>query len=264
MSSLALGAAAAVLGSKYLSARLGLEHDLIFAKIVGGTLLNITLAVRAGKLNFFYILEHHALAKSTANKPFILFEDKSYTYAETYEIVLRYGTWLKKHKGVNQGDIVALDYQNSAMFMFLWFGLWSIGARPAFINYQLQGDALAHCMRESTAKLALVDPLVEGNLSSDVREKIPGVNFVVVTEDVQIEVESVEAVRYPDELRRENNYVGTAILIYTSGTTGLPKAAIISWAKVFIGSGLAAVGTGMGKDDVFYTVSSHAIIAPCQ
>ncbi|KAK3995685.1 hypothetical protein QBC44DRAFT_348233 [Cladorrhinum sp. PSN332] len=244
--------AATVLGSAYLSARLSLAHDVIFAKIAGTSVLNIILAVRAGKLNF-YVLERHAQAKSTANKPFILFEGKSYTYAETYESVLKYGTWLKKHKGVKQGDIVALEYQNSAMFMFLWFGLWSIGAKPAFINYQLQGDALAHCMRESTAKLALVDPLVESGLTSEVREKVPGVEFVVVTEDVEREVDRVQGIRYPDEVRKEGSYVGTAILIYTSGTTGLPKAAIISWAKLFIGGGLTPVGTGMTADDVFYT-----------
>ncbi|KAK4185603.1 hypothetical protein QBC35DRAFT_465456 [Podospora australis] len=249
----AAAAAGAVATSMYLSARFSLAHDLLFAKIAGSSVLNIVKAVRSGKINTFYVLESHALSQKTAHKPFLLFEGKSYTYRETYDIVLRYGTWLRQTKNVRPKDIVALNYQNSAMFVFLWFAIWSIGAKPAFINYHLQDAALAHCLKESTAKLALIDPVVAGNVTPDLREKLLSMEFVVVDVGVEAQVQGVEAVRYPDEDRAEETYVGMAILIYTSGTTGMPKPAVVSWGKIFTAVGLCSKGTGLRSDDIFYT-----------
>lgn len=254
MASLPLALAGAVAGSAYLNARFSLEHDLLFFRIAGSTLVNLIRAVRAGRLNVFYVLEKQALDKRTAGRPFILFEGKSYTYAEAYRAVLRYGTWMREGHGVREGDIVALDYQNSETFIFLWFAMWSIGAKPAFINYNLQGAALTHCLRESTATLAIVDPRVAGSVTDEVRQHLPGMNFVVLTPDIEAEARSLEPVRYPDAVRGKDEYVGMAILIYTSGTTGMPKPAVVSWAKVYMAAMITASGASTRPGDVLYTV----------
>ncbi|VBB76519.1 Putative fatty acid transporter protein [Podospora comata] len=253
MASLALTAAGVAAGSAYLNARLSLSHDLLFARIAGSSVINIIKAVRSGKINFFYVLEKQALDTSSANRPFMLFEGRSWTYKETYDNVLQWGTWLREVKGVKKGDVVVLNYQNSAMFMILWFSIWTVGAKPAFINYNLRDQALTHCLKESTARLALVDPHVADALTDDVREKMAGMEFIVTGDDVQREVQRVRGTRGDDELRKEDDYVAMAILIYTSGTTGMPKPAVVSWAKIFTAIGLCSKGTGMKKDDVFYT-----------
>ncbi|KXX75946.1 Fatty acid transporter protein [Madurella mycetomatis] len=253
MVSLPLALAGAVAGSAYLNARFSLEHDLLFFRIAGSTLLNLIRAVRADRLNVFYVLEKQVLDKHTARRPFILFEGKSYTYAETYQAVLQYGVWMREHHGVREGDIVALDYQNSETFIFLWFAMWSIGAKPAFINHHLQGATLTHCLRESTAKLAIVDPRVAGSVTEEVRQHLPGMNFVVLTPDIEAEIRSLEPVRYPDAVRATDEYIGMAILIYTSGTTGMPKPAVVSWAKVYMAAMITSSGTNTRPDDVLYT-----------
>lgn len=248
-------AAGAVAGSAYLNARLSLAHDLLFFRTIGSTLFKLFLAARADRINAFYVLEKQALDKATAAaRPLLLFEGKSYTYAETYERVLRYGAWLRERYGVREGHIVALDFENSDAFVFLWFALWAVGAKPAFINYNLQGAALTHCLRESTAKLAIVDPRVAGSIIDGVRQELPDVSFVVFAPEVEAEAGRQEAVRYPDAVRSEDDYVAMAILIYTSGTTGLPKPAVVSWAKVYVGAMMSCQGTGMAPGDVIYTV----------
>jgi acyl-CoA synthetase (AMP-forming)/AMP-acid ligase II len=70
--------------------------------------------------------------------------------------VLKYGSWLKS-KGVEKDEIVAMDFVNSEVFIWMWFGLWSIGAKPAFINTNLTGKPLIHTIKTSTARLVLVD-----------------------------------------------------------------------------------------------------------
>lgn len=248
-------AAGALAGSAYLNARLSLDQDLLSFRILGSTVFNLVRAVRSDKLNIFYILEKHALDKTTANRPFIVFEGKLYTYVEAYETVLRYGAWLRGKYDVKERDIVALDYQNSDTFVFLWFAIWSIGAKPAFINYNLHGATLTHCLRAATAKLAIVDPNVTDDITEEVRQELPDMKFVTFTPEVEAEAQGSAPLRYPDSVRSESDHVTMAMLIYTSGTTGMPKAAVVSWAKVYTAAMISAKGTRMKRDDILYTVS---------
>jgi acyl-CoA synthetase (AMP-forming)/AMP-acid ligase II len=253
-----LAAAGALAGAAYLNARWSLAHDVLYFRIIGSTLVRLFLASRADKLNAFYVLEQHARNRATAGKPFILFEGRPFTYAETYDTVLRYGAWLRERCGVRHGEIVALDYQNSETFVFLWFAIWAAGAKPAFTNYHLQGAALAHCLRASTAKLVVVDPRVAGAVTEEVRREVPGMTFVVFTPNVEAEATRQDPVRYQDAVRSESDKFNMAVLIYTSGTTGMPKPAIVSWAKVYLGSNMASKGTGSGPSDIIYTVCPSA------
>lgn len=121
---------------------------------------------RRDQLNLFYELE--ALVESTrADHPWIIFHAQTWTYKQAYDLILRYGTWLKS-KGVQPGDIVAMDFVNSDTFIWIWFGLWSIGAKPAFINYNLTGKSLIHTIRTSTASLVLVDEESKANFAEHV------------------------------------------------------------------------------------------------
>ncbi|KAK0618863.1 hypothetical protein B0T14DRAFT_565769 [Immersiella caudata] len=256
MTSLALTAAVATATTAYLRARFSLDHDLLFLRITTTTALNLIRAVRSNRVNIFYTLESHALNPSTASRPFLWFEGKSHSYAEVYDTVLRYGNYLRTVCGVKKGEVVAMDYQNSERFVIMWFALWSVGATPAFINWQLGGKPLAHCLRTSTARLVLVDPRVvsEGGLSEEVRREFEaeGVRFLMVDEEVEREMRGAEAVRVGDEVRAVERYVDLAILIYTSGTTGMPKPAVVSWMKIYIASQMAAKGIEMARDDVMY------------
>ncbi|KAK4139995.1 fatty acid transporter protein [Dichotomopilus funicola] len=253
MVSLPTAAAGALAGTAYLNARFSLAHDWLFFRIIGSTLLDLAWAKRVDRINLFYVLEKHARNDLLAGKPFVLFEGKEYTYAETYDTVLRYGTWLRKRLGVRERDIVALNYQNSETFVFLWFALWAIGAKPAFINYNLQGAALTHCLQKSTAMLVLVDSLLESSLTAELREGLSDVKFVVFDPDAKSEAEAQVPVRYTNEVRTEPDPANMALLIYTSGTTGMPKPAIVSWKKIYAGAALSTKGTSAGQKDIFYT-----------
>lgn len=120
---------------------------------------------RRDTLNLFYELETRAKS-SRSNHVWIIFEGRTYTYAQAYDTVLRYGAWLKS-KGVEKEEIVAMDFMNSELFIWVWFGLWSIGAKPAFINYNLTGTPLVHTIKTSTARLVLVDENLKNKYQGD-------------------------------------------------------------------------------------------------
>lgn len=265
---LAVAAPAALAAGAYLNAKTGIWYDLMMTKVTLMTTLRLIQGGNKDRLNMFYWLEHWAQSKSHADRDVLLFEDRRYTYAQFYDRVLRYGTYLRAHHGIKPGTIVAMDFQNSDNFALLWFGLWAIGAKPAFINYNLTGKPLAHCIRAASTKLCLIDPNVAANVTDDVRAELPGVDFVVFTPEVEHAASTITPIRFPDSDRSEDAFSNLAILIYTSGTTGLPKAAIVSWSKCIGGGTVSSIVIGRGNGDIMYTSmplyhSSAALLSFC-
>ncbi len=207
-------------------------------------------------MNYFYLLEQHALDQKLADHIFLIFEGQTWTYRQTYDMVLRYGTWLKKTYNVRSKEIVAIDFENSASFVFMWLGLWAIGARPAFLNYNLSGQPLAHCIRISTARLVLIDPNVQDNVTDSVRNALPNIKFVIFTTEIEAAVLKTSPIREPNSARTEDKQRNMCMLIYTSGTTGLPKPAVVSLWKCIAGSRLVARWMSFKRSDILYTVSS--------
>ena len=210
---------------------------------------------RAGRVSLFYVLEERAQSKADAGRPFILFKDRTWTYAQAHEMALRYGHWLKTRFNVKKGDIIALDFMNSDDYVFLTFGLWAIGAKPAFINYNLTGNALVHCVKAAMVRLLIVDPAVAANVDDEVRSQLPGVQVEIFDLQNETAARTADPAREPDEVRYEDKQENMGILIYTSGTTGLPKAAIVSWAKLHVAGRMSAKLTRIKPGDVYYTVS---------
>jgi acyl-CoA synthetase (AMP-forming)/AMP-acid ligase II len=252
---LALAVPAALAGLAYLDARAGLSYDYRF---LGSALYAQFLAAlkeKKGRLNPFYTLEEYGLGKQ-ANHVLLIFEGRRWTYNEVYRMVLKYGTWLKTRYNIKPKEIVAMDFVNSEKFIFIWLGLWAIGAKPAFINHNLTGKALAHCIRVSSSRILLVDPQIQDNVTKEVQNELLGVQFEIFGPDQEGEVLVTEGVREPDDDRTEDKSQNMAGLIYTSGTTGLPKGAIISWIKISVGCGIVAPWMGFTKRDVLYTACS--------
>ncbi|KAK3182558.1 long-chain fatty acid transporter fat1 [Lecanicillium sp. MT-2017a] len=264
---LAITAPAALAAYAYINAKSSLWYDMFLLRAVGMASIRALLRQRSDRLNMFYTLESYALDKHYADKDILIFEGKHFTYAQFYDKVLRYGAWMRSHLGIKPKDIVAMNFQNSETFLFMWFALWAIGAKPAFINYNLTGKALVHCIKAATTSICLVDPAVADNVTPEVKSKLRKVRFVTFTPDVQATADNISPIRFPDSDRTEDKMSNMAILIYTSGTTGLPKAAIVSWGKCIIGGAIAARMLQRG-DDIMYTSmplyhSSAALLSFC-
>ncbi|KAI9818721.1 MAG: hypothetical protein M1832_004198 [Thelocarpon impressellum] len=273
---LALAVPAAAASLAYLSARTSLAYDLRLLDGVATTSLRAAWREHRDRMNFFYVLEGYALSRSHASQTFVIYEGRRWTYRETYDTALRYGHWLRTRRGVKPREIVAMDFLNSPSLVFVWLGLWSIGAQPAFINYNLTGRPLVHCIKTSTARLVLVDeevreavaPVLDELTAPDLRDDGAPAEIVFFTPEVEADIAATESVRAPDAVRMGVRPQDMAILIFTSGTTGLPKAAIVSWAKVNFGSSFFFRWSGWRRRDVLYTCmplyhSSAAILGFC-
>lgn len=172
-------------------------------------------------------------------EPLYTFEE--YTYGEAEQMIYRLSKYLTSEKvQCKPGQIIGMYYQNNPMFIFLWFSLWQIGCIPAFLNYNLQGNPLAHSISIGRLEKVFVDPRVADHFNCEVEE---GVAVHVVNEDDLFEMMKNKSspvfiqqqdIRTPKHLQDYD----PAMLIFTSGTTGLPKSAVISWRKSAVGCSL--------------------------
>ncbi|KAL8388187.1 hypothetical protein RB595_009394 [Gaeumannomyces hyphopodioides] len=247
-------ALAASAGLAYLNAKASIWYDTKLAISVIPAVGGMRYSCYTGKLSLFYKLETHAKAPSSANRTFIRFGDNSHTYAEAYTLALRYGEWMRKSFGIKKGDVVAVDFMNSDKYIFIIFGLWAIGAKPALINYNLRDKSLLHCVSAAKSALCLVDPAVADAVTDEIRRALPDTRFEVFGPELEAEVNATEPVRLPDEVRHETQgEAAMSLLIYTSGTTGLPKAAVVGWAKMTVAGGFTSSLLSLKATDVYYT-----------
>jgi acyl-CoA synthetase (AMP-forming)/AMP-acid ligase II len=219
------------------------------------------------RVNVFYIIEDHAKNPKSAQRIFLMIptnpdkpeQQTQWTYFEAYETILKWAAWLKETHNIQKEEMIAMDFTNKPQFVWLWFGLWSLGAVPAFINYNLRENAFIHCVRLSTARLLLVDPDIEDVLNADTiaglgtDEKGRAVDIVVVGADTEQRIMSQAPYRAPDEVRSGVTTNSTSLLIYTSGTTGLPKAAKVTWSKPLSGVKFFSKVIGLKPTDRYFT-----------
>ncbi|KAK0315510.1 long-chain fatty acid transporter fat1 [Friedmanniomyces endolithicus] len=266
--SIALPAATASLA--YLNAKYGLLLDARTIYLLVSYARHTASQEKADRVNGFYAFERWATEPRTRDRVFLVSPydpaaqhprpQREWTYAEAYEIVGKYARWLREVHGVQKGEIVAMDFTNREQFVWVWFALWSLGAKPAFINSNLRRGAFVHCVRVSTARLLLVDPLVREVLDEETRGELGADSkgravdaFVLEDEAVERDILSGPAYRAPDSERGGDKLKDTAMLIFTSGTTGLPKAAKVHWGKTFAGTYVFPKLLGITAEDRYFT-----------
>jgi acyl-CoA synthetase (AMP-forming)/AMP-acid ligase II len=168
---------------------------------------------------------------------------------------------------VKTKEIVAIDYMNSPKMVFIMLAVWSLGAVPALINYNLTNKPLIHCVKAATARILLVDDEVQNQISDEVREALAASDFLdngrgaaqIVVHDAALDDRVsliTTATREPDSSRsgagfKQGNRMSS--LIFTSGTTGLPKPAIVSWQKLYGSKTVLGSYVGLKKGDIYYT-----------
>ncbi|KAL1007623.1 hypothetical protein UPYG_G00089200 [Umbra pygmaea] len=194
------------------------------------------------------------------DRPFIVFENKTYSYLDTDKRSNKIANALQKHSGLRVGDPVALFMGNEPAFIFTWLALAKLGCPVAFLNYNIRSRSLLHCFNCCSAKVLIA----AAELQEAVKEVLPslkdqGVCIYLMAEHCDtpgIEVFSDQVENAPDtplprSLRSGVTFRSPAVYIYTSGTTGLPKAAVVNQNRLL--TALAILDSmGARPGDVVY------------
>ncbi len=215
------------------TARLGGETELILPAVIG------------------------ELAQRCGDRPALLSDRESFTFATLAERMNRYSRWALA-EGIAAGDTICLLMPNRPDYVAIWLGLTQIGAVVALLNTNLSGAALAHCIDAAAPRRIIV----AAELAERFAEAAPHARTRL---DLWIHGDAPPAGRSldqalanfaGDELSRSERRVVTladrALLIYTSGTTGLPKAAHVSHHRIMMWSRWFAAVLDIGQSDRMY------------
>jgi acyl-CoA synthetase (AMP-forming)/AMP-acid ligase II len=160
-------------------------------------------------------------AERFGDRPYLVFPDRTYTFASIVPAVASVASILRETYGVEAGDRVAIAASNCPGFALTFWAAASLGAITVALNGWWTGPELMQ-------GIELTEPTV---LLGDQRRlgRLEGYDLAIPTVVFEEEWESIEhAVQdapFPDQPINEDD---PAMLLFTSGTTGRAKAATIS------------------------------------
>ena len=177
------------------------------------------------------------LSRDWDDRVFIVYENERVTYRAHYRAASALAWKLVEDFGVQKGDRVAIAMRNYPEWPLAFWAATAIGAVAVPLNAWGTGDDLAYGLRDSGAKIAIVDEERLERLSTQPANAHQSVLVAVRTppdklygasalEDLigpQSDYESLPDRAPPD---REIHPDDDATILYTSGTTGRPKGAL--------------------------------------
>ncbi|UIK08472.1 ATP-dependent acyl-CoA ligase (plasmid) [Neorhizobium galegae] len=195
-------------------------------------------------------------AERHGDRPLVKIDDRTLSFSAAKELAAAAGNTLRA-AGVKAGDTVAIICSNRLEFLQILLGCAWCGAVAVPINTASRGAQLAHILKDSGAKLALVEGNLLGALATIEDAPLP-LEQIWTVGDVPDDL----ALRWPhhqvpemkgDMAAHPSRPSDTMAILYTSGTTGLSKGVCCPHAQYFWWGVHTAALLGVADDDVLLT-----------
>jgi long-chain acyl-CoA synthetase len=230
-------------------------EEAIARLTVAGSPFEITDANVLGKTqpvfkNFPAIVPHLFVPAratgATADRPFLVYEGESISFAEAFAIADALGHALVNTYGVVKGDRVGIAMRNYPEWVISYIAIVSVGAISVSFNSWWTADELAYGIEDSTPKVLIVD---RERLAStyDAARKHDAAIIAVRTDGalpagvsawVDVATPGPDGPAMPEVSIDPDD---DASILYTSGTTGHPKGAVSTHRAVTSALGLFAL-----------------------
>ncbi|WP_027944642.1 class I adenylate-forming enzyme family protein [Amycolatopsis taiwanensis] len=162
-------------------------------------------------------------SKEFGDRPYLVTEGRTITYAEHYDAVAALAAALRAEFGVGKGDRVAICSANNPEWIIAFWAIVSLGAIAVGMNSRWAGPEIEH-------GIALTEPTL---LIADAPRRVlagePGIPVLSVERDLSALIERHRGARLSDVEVHEDD---PAVILFTSGTTGRPKGATHSHRNV--------------------------------
>ncbi len=194
-------------------------------------------------------------AKTHPDKPAILFDGVSISYAELDLLSDRFAVGLRK-RGLAPHDAIGLQLPNIPQFVIAYFGILKAGCVVVPLNVLLKAPETAYQLGNSRAKALITwAGIAEEGAKATAAVGIDEL-YVVNTPGtppatVGVVAESLLAGDPSEPAPFEQLEPGdTAIIVYTSGTTGTPKGAELTHFQLLMNAEIPGRLFGIREDDV--------------
>ena len=162
-------------------------------------------------------------AERMGDKPYVIFPDRSYTFAEIVQPIAAVAAALRDRYGIGPGDRVAIVAPNTVEYALLFWATTALGAITVGLNGWWTGEEIAYAVDLTEPKVLFGDrrrlERLDGiELSAD----LPIVEFE--RDFAALEQHAPDA-PFPDVAIDEDD---PFVILFTSGTTGRPKGVMLS------------------------------------
>jgi fatty-acyl-CoA synthase len=179
----------------------------------------------------------HVIRRAAAqypNRRAIIYEDRTYTYAEYNRRVNRAANALAG-LGIGFGDHVAILGRNSVEYLELGHASAKIGAVFGTVNWRLAPKEISFIVTDGDSRVLVIEAGFQDTVAS-VLDDLAGVTLVVfdgaVTLPGALSYEELVGAASDAEPAVEVGSSDEALIMYTSGTTGLPKGAVLTHGNI--------------------------------
>lgn len=179
-------------------------------------------------------------------RDFLIYENERATFTSHFRAVSHFARVLTDKFGVQKGDRVAVIMRNYPQWPVAFFAAVSIGAIAAPMNSWWTGEELEYGLKNSGARIAIVDPQIFERIREHLDE-LPDLEAIIIARESEEERNDPRVFNFEDFVGEPGDWASLdnvglpdvalgpdddATLMYTSGTTGKPKGALATHRAV--------------------------------
>ena len=191
-----------------------------------------------------------------ADRPLIIISGATLTYRQALDLAARSASALA-NAGVAPGDRVALMCGNRLEFLAVYLGCAWLGAIAVPINIASRGVQLAYILRNSGARLLVIETELTPSIQSLTDSDLPLKDIWLIGDAAPAGLDHYAVQPMPESNNRRAphpaNAGDTVAILYTSGTTGPSKGVCCPQAQFFWWGVLTAERLDIREDDVLLT-----------
>ena len=180
----------------------------------------------------------HGLLRQRAHErpdaPFLLFEDRTFTFAEMARASAQLAGGLAA-SGVKRGDMVGIMMSNRPEFLFTWFALSQLGAVEVPINTAHRGTLLQYVLQQSECTALVLEGAFAAQVAA-VAADLPGLQTIILLDDEgapplpQTVADFAALMEHSPIAPAAVGPEDPVAIIFTSGTTGPSKGVVLPQA----------------------------------
>ncbi len=194
-------------------------------------------------------------AAFTPDKPAILFEGETLSYAALAERIEQTARALKAEFGVSRGDRVAILSLNRPDYLVLLYACARLGAMLVPLNWRLAVAEQLFILSDASVKVLVLEPAFAEILAA-LEKSLPDTSIVGLdfTPPRGIALERVLSRARGDGRNPHTDLSCPLLIVYTSGTTGRPKGAVLRQQALLWNGVMSQHMHGLTSDDHVLTV----------